>query len=216
MPFNVMDKSGKNKVAKETKVRWDRIAKHYSLVEFLSEWYLAPFRKILWAHASGNILEAGVGSGLNIAYYPQGARVTAVDLSGAMMQKAQERALGRNREVTFKEADLCDLPFTGGSFDTAAATFVFCSVPEPVACLRELARVTKRDGRILLLDHVRIENPWIGPLMDRLNAATSRFAGEHINHRMDSFAREAGLEIVESRRYGFMGVIQFTAVRPGA
>lgn len=210
-----MDKSGENKVAKETKARWDRTAKHYNLIEFFSEWYLAPFRKILWTFASGNILEAGAGTGLNISYYPQGARVTAVDLSGAMMQKAQERALRQKREVTFEEADLCALPFAEGSFDTAAATFVFCSVPAPVACLRELARVTKPDGRILLLDHVRIENPWIGPLMDRLNTATVRFAGEHINHRMDLFVREAGFEIIESRRYGFMGVIQFIAARPG-
>jgi hypothetical protein len=51
--------------------------------------------------------------------------------------------------------------------------------------------------------------------MDRLNAATIRFAGEHINHRMDSFAREAGLEIIENCRYGFMGVIQFISARPG-
>lgn len=210
-----MDKSGENKVAEETKMRWDRIAKHYGLVELFSEWYLAPFRKILWTYASGNILEAGAGTGLNIAYYPQGTRITAVDISMAMMQKAQERALGLKRKVTFEEADLCNLPFAEGTFDTAAATFVFCSVPAPVPCLRELARVTKPDGRILLLDHVRIEKPWIGPLMDRLNAATVRVAGEHINHRMDSFVHEAGLEIIESSRHGFMGVIQFIAAQPG-
>ena len=60
---------------------------------------------------SGRILEAGAGTGLNIAFYPPGARVTATDLSGAMMQKARERAREEKVDVTFEEADLCNLPF---------------------------------------------------------------------------------------------------------
>ena len=130
------------------------------------------------------------------------------------MQKARQRARGLKREVAFEEADLCSLPFADHAFDTAVATFVFCSVPEPVQCLREMGRVTKRGGRILLLDHVRIETPLIGPLMDRLNTATVRLAGEHINHRMDAFVRAAGLEIVENQRLGIMGIFQFIVARP--
>ena len=208
-----MTKNRENTLAAETKARWDRLAKHYGLVEFLSEWYLKPFRKALWARATGRILEAGAGTGLNIALYPPGARVTATDLSGAMLVRARERARERQIHVTFHEADLCNLPFADGTFDTAVATFVFCSLPDPVACLREMGRVTKPGGQILLLDHVRIEHPLIGPLMDRLNVATVRLAGEHINHRMDEFVRSAGFEIVESRRLGFMGIIQFIAAR---
>ena len=198
----------------ETKSRWDRLAKHYGLVEFVSEWYLKPFRKILWAYAAGRILEAGAGTGLNISFYPPGARVTATDLSGAMLRRARERAREQNVAVTFEEADLCSLPFADHAFDTAVATFVFCSMPDPVACLREMGRVTRPGGQILLLDHVRIENPLIGPLMDRLNSATVRLAGEHINHRMDESVREAGIEILENRRLGLMGIIQFIVARP--
>lgn len=208
-----MTKNRENTLAVDTKARWDRLAKHYGLVEFLSEWYLKPFRKALWARAEGRILEAGAGTGLNIAFYPAKARVTATDLSGAMLVRARERARERQIHVTFHEADLCNLPFADGTFDTAVATFVFCSLPDPVACLREMGRVTRPGGQILLLDHVRIERPLIGPLMDRLNVATVRLAGEHINHRMDEFVREAGFEIVESRRLGFMGIIQFIAAR---
>ena len=208
-----MTKNRANTLAVETKARWDRLAKHYGLVEFLSEWYLKPFRKALWARATGRILEAGAGTGLNIAVYPAKARVTATDLSGAMLRKAQERARHQKTEVTFEEADLCSLPFADDTFDTAVATFVFCSLPDPVACLREMGRVTRPGGQILLLDHVRIDRPLVGPLMDRLNVATVRLAGEHINHRMDEFVREAGFEIVESRRLGFMGIIQFIAAR---
>jgi phosphatidylethanolamine/phosphatidyl-N-methylethanolamine N-methyltransferase len=201
--------------ARETKARWDRLAKHYGLVELFSEWYLKPFRKILWACAEGRVLEAGAGTGLNIAFYPPGARVTATDLSWAMLQRARKRARERKADVAFEEADLCELPFADQAFDTAVATFVFCSVPDPVTCLREMARVVKPAGRILLLDHVRIDRPLIGPLMDRLNHATVRLAGEHINHRMDEFAQEAGFEILENRRLGMMGIIQFIVARPG-
>jgi len=202
--------------AMEAKARWDRLAKHYGLVEFFSEWYLRPFRKMLWSHAAGRVLEAGAGTGLNIAFYPPGARVTATDLSGTMMQRARERAREQKVDVTFEEADLCSLPFADRTFDSAVATFVFCSVPDPVTCLREMGRVTKPGGRILLLDHVRIDGSLIGPLMDRLNSATVRLAGEHINHRMDEFVREAGFEILENRRLGLMGIIQFIVARPGA
>jgi phosphatidylethanolamine/phosphatidyl-N-methylethanolamine N-methyltransferase len=199
----------------ETKARWDRLARHYGVVEFLSEWYLKPFRKLLWAYAAGRVFEAGVGTGLNIAFYPTGARVTATDLSGAMMKRARERAHERKVDVSFEEADLCSLPFADRTFDSAVATFVFCSVPDPVTCLREMGRVVKPGGKILLLDHVRIDGPLIGPLMDRLNHATVRLAGEHINHRMDEFAQEAGFEILENRRLGMMGIIQFIVARPG-
>ena len=209
-----MTENRENTLAGETKARWDRLAKHYGLVEFLSEWYLEPFREILWTYATGRILEAGAGTGLNIAFYPAEARVTATDLSGTMLRRARERAREQHVDVTFEEADLCSLPFADGSFDTAVATFVFCSMPDPVACLREMGRVTKAGGRILLLDHVRIDRPVVGPLMDLFNLATVRFAGEHINHRMDEFVREAGYEIVESRRLGFMGIIQFIVARP--
>lgn len=204
-----MNEDRKSDLTAETKARWDRLAKHYGLVEFLSEWYLEKFRTILWTRAAGRILEAGAGTGLNLAFYPADARVTAIDLSGAMLRMAQERAGKQKRDVTFEVADLRTLPFADDTFDTAVATFVFCSVPDPVSCLREMGRVTKPGGQILLLDHVRIDGPLIGPLMDRLNTATVRLAGEHINHRMHAFVRAAGLEIVESQRLGLMGIIQF-------
>jgi len=199
---------------RRTKARWDRLARHYGLVEYLSERHLRPWRAVLWRHASGRILEVGAGTGLNLGFYPTGAEITACDLSGVMLRKARERARGMPLRITFHEADLCSLPFAGGLFDTTAETFVLCSLEDPVPCLREMGRVTRAGGRVLLLDHVRVDRPVIGSLMDLLNVGTVRFAGEHITHRTEELARAAGLEVLDSLRYGPMGVFQLIAARP--
>ena len=199
----------------ETRARWNRLARHYKIVERLSEGYLKVWRGVLWQRAAGRILEMGAGTGLNLPHYPAGAEITACDLSGGMLGKAVERAREANARIRFCEADICHLPFPDGAFDTAAATFVFCSLADPVPCLREMGRVTALDGRVLLLDHVRIDHPLVGPLMDGVNRVTVALAGEHITHRMEDFVRRAGLEVVESRRLGFMGIIRFIAARPG-
>ncbi len=211
-----MDNRPKDNPAGETRARWNRLSRHYGIVERLSERYLKVWRGVLWQRATGRILEMGVGTGLNLPYYPAGAEITACDLSGGMLGKAVERAREGNVRIRFCEADICHLPFPDGAFDTAAATFVFCSLADPVPCLREMGRVTKPEGRILLLDHVRVDHPLVGPLMDGVNRVTAPLAGEHITHRMDALVRVAGLEIVESRRLGFMGIIHFIAARPGA
>ena len=99
------------------------------------------------------VLEVGVGMGKNLPYYPKGMKVSAIDLSLLMLERAQKRASIINLNVEFIEMDVQNLKFPGHFFDTVFATFVFCSVPEPVLGLRELLRVCKQDGRLLLIEH---------------------------------------------------------------
>ena len=75
---------------------------------------------------------------------------------------------------------------------SAIATFVFCSVPDPVLGLREMARVIKAGGRIVLLEHVRSEERLLGCLMDLLDPLVVRLMGSHINRRTVENARRAG------------------------
>ena len=104
-----------------------------------------------------------------MAYYPAGACVTAVDLRSRMLQRATARARKRNAHVNFAQMTAEPLAFPDGTFDWAVATFVFCSVPDPVAGLRERGGVCKPGGTVLPLEHVRIAHPIIGPLMDMAN-----------------------------------------------
>lgn len=105
----------------------------------------------------------GIGTGANIDLYPQGvSELAGVDISERMLERAESRASKARMPVWLQQADVERLPFAGHSFDTVTATCVFCSVADPIAGLRELCRVLKPDGRLLLLEHVRPERPLSG------------------------------------------------------
>ncbi len=197
----------------KTKARYNRIAPIYDLVETLSEGRFRPWREKLLSSVQGQILEIGVGTGKNLPYYPRGANVTGIDLSDQMLARAQKRAGRLGLPVALAEGDAQALEFPDNSFDTAAATFVFCSVPEPVRGLRELNRVVKPGGPILLLDHGRIDRPVIGWMMDLLNPIIVRVWGANINRRTVDNVREAGLE-KDIQDLGLMKMVKLIVANP--
>jgi ubiquinone/menaquinone biosynthesis C-methylase UbiE len=181
-----------------TQERYDRIAPLYDAMEWLIErTSFKEWREDLWSRLpEGRILEVGVGTGKNMPYYPNGAEVTAIDLSEGMLKQARQKALELDIEVDLRQMDTQSLEFPDATFDAAVATFVFCSVPTAVQGLRELKRVVKPDGDIWLLEHVRINQPVIGPLMDLANPVVVRIMGANINRQTVDNVRKAGLEIV--------------------
>ena len=202
------------KATAATKARYNRIARIYDLVETMSENRFKPWREKLWSHAQGNILEVGVGTGKNLPYHPHGAQVTGIDLSDQMLARAQERARQLGAVIDLREGDAQSLDFPDNSFDTAVATFVFCSVPDPIRGLRELNRVVKPDGRILLLDHVRIDRPIIGWVMDLLDPLIVRLWGAHINRRTVENVKRGGLEIERIEHLGPMQMVKLIVAKP--
>lgn len=180
-----------------TRARYNRLASIYDRMERLPERSFAPRRQKLWELVpAGRVLEVGVGTGKNLHYHPAGACVIGIDLSERMLVEAQRRASRLGRSIELCEMDAQQLAFPEGSFDAAAATFVFCSVPDPVRGLRELGRVVRPGGRIVLLEHVRVDHPGIvGKIMDVLDPLWVRIMGAHINRRTLENVRRAGLEI---------------------
>lgn len=181
----------------KTQGRYNRIAPIYDLMEALIERLgYGPWRERLWSQVEGErILEVGVGTGKNMPYYPRGTRVTAVDLSEGMLAQARRRVQELAPEADLSLMDAQRLAFADAIFDLALATFVFCSVPNPVQGLRELGRVVRPGGRVILLEHVRVNRPVIGTLMDLLDPLVVRLMGPHINRRTVENVRKADLEI---------------------
>ena len=183
--------------------RYERLARVYDLYTQPMEWMGgAQRRRRLLARASGRVLEVGIGTGASLAHYPHGIDLVGLDVAAGMLTRARRRAGRTGVTAQWVQGDAHRLPFDDGAFDTTAAACVFCSVPDPRRGLAELARVTRPDGRVLLLEHVRPRNRALGRLFDGLSPLTRRLFGPEINRRTEATARAAGLALLEVRREG--------------
>ena len=182
-----------------TQARYDRLAPFYDAMEsFMERAVFGELRRELWSRVNaGRLLEVGVGTGKNIPHYPRLAQVTAIDLSGRMLDRARPRAEALGVKLDLRQMDVQELKFAGDAFDAAVATFVFCSVPAPLQGLHELGRVVKPGGDIWLMEHVRVNRPGVGLLMDMLNPLVVRVMGANINRQTVQNVRLAGLEVVD-------------------
>lgn len=154
---------------------YQRIAPFYDLIDLPFE--LGRYRSIrplLFRGLNGRLLDAGVGTGRNIAFYPPGSEVVGVDLSPAMLKRAARRRTRSAASVRLMEMNLTELTFADGYFDAAVASFVFCTMPPEarLAALNELSRVVKPSGRVRLLEYApaqsvfrrklaRLWQPWV-------------------------------------------------------
>jgi phosphatidylethanolamine/phosphatidyl-N-methylethanolamine N-methyltransferase len=111
------------------------------------------------------ILEVGVGTGINAGLYPTDCAVTGIDLSSSMLEKARERVARKGiANMRLLEMDAADIRCADGTFDIVYAPYLISVVPDPVAVAREMRRVCRPGGRIIFLNHFRSRNPllaWI-------------------------------------------------------
>lgn len=165
------------------KKRYDRIAPYFEAMEAIMEGlFFKNWRKRLWAKVEGHhILEVGVGTGKNFDYYPKGARITAIDFSEQMLKQAAQKRDRKNTDVDLELMDIQSLCFADNSFDTVIGSFVFCSVPSAIKGLKEVYRVCKPGGQVLLLEHVLSSNPVLAAVMNLLSPVVVALVGANIN-----------------------------------
>ena len=201
-----------------TRARYQRISSKYDRMEGMMERRIRPWREKLWQFANGpRLLEVGVGTGKNMEFWPKDCKVTAIDLTPGMLELAQQRALALNRQGDdLFLADIQHLELPSGIFDTVVATCVFCSVPDPVKGLKEIGRLVRPNGHILLLEHIRIDKPVIGRIMDLLSPIVVRINGASINRRTIENVRAAGLKIDHVIDLDKMGMFKIILARPEA
>jgi phosphatidylethanolamine/phosphatidyl-N-methylethanolamine N-methyltransferase len=180
------------------RARYDRIAPIYDWMPM--QWMVGqrsqPWREKMWGMVGNSkVLEIGVGTGINIELWPPGAEITAIDLSPRMLHQARKRADQLGRQADLRLGDVQCLNFPDASFDVVIATFLFCSVPDPVLGLREVGRVVRPGGMILLLEHMLSPNPGVAAFMSAMNPVAVRTMGANINRRTLDNIRAADLHI---------------------
>ncbi|MGG5253450.1 class I SAM-dependent methyltransferase [Neobacillus sp. SM06] len=182
-------------INEKIKKRYNRVSGIYDMMDKMMK---EDWRKDLLKQVIGRVLEAGVGTGANLSYYPAGIdSLTGVDFSSGMLKIAREKMAAKQLPypVELIEGDIQDLPFSDNTFDSIVSTCVFCSVPDPVKGLKELRRVCKPDGRIYMLEHMRSDNKVAGIVMDALNPLTVRMWGANINRETVKNIEKSGLQI---------------------
>jgi ubiquinone/menaquinone biosynthesis C-methylase UbiE len=180
------------------KKRYDRIAPYFDAMEAVMEGlFFKNWRKKLWSKVDGHhILEVGVGTGKNFEFYPIEARLTAIDFSEKMLKQALHN---KNRKSVAVDLDLMDvqsLAYADNSFDTVIGSFVFCSVPLPIKGLKELYRVCRPGGQVLLLEHVISSNSFFAKLMNGINPIVLGLVGANINRNTVKNVKACGFASV--------------------
>ncbi|MBM7855885.1 ubiquinone/menaquinone biosynthesis C-methylase UbiE [Desulfohalotomaculum tongense] len=200
-----------NNITETIKRRYNRTAFFYDWMDFMIS--DSTRRKVL-GMAKGKVLEVGVGTGKNLPLYPPECEVTGIDFSSEMLKRAMERVKKNNLKITLLEMDAQHMDFPDNTFDTVVATCVFCSVPDPIKGLKEVKRVCKPTGQIILLEHVRSENPVLGKIMDILNPITLAVIGSNINRETVQNVSRAGLAIQEVKNLGSTKILKLIIASP--
>jgi ubiquinone/menaquinone biosynthesis C-methylase UbiE len=152
--------------------------------------------------ARGEVLEVGIGSGLNLPFYsPEVRRVYGVDPSVELLRMAHKRAAAASAKVEFlRQSAEESLPLAAGSIDTVVMTWTLCSIPNAPQALQQMKRVLTASGRLIFVEHGRAPDADVVVWQDRLTPLWKRIGGGcHLNRRIDELITAAGFEIVELR-----------------
>ncbi len=157
------------------------------------------YRQAVVNGARGRVLEIGAGAWLNLTRYSRDIKsLTGIEPNARRIKQARQRAEQLGWDVDLRQGNVESLPFPDESFDTVVATFVWCSVDDVPAGLREIRRVLKPGGELRFLEHVRSQSRRAARVQDMITPLRRRFAGNcHPNRDTEQAIRAADFEIVE-------------------
>jgi ubiquinone/menaquinone biosynthesis C-methylase UbiE len=213
-----MGRSGLNTAQETERVRaiQDKEAPRYDRrISFFEKILFAGGREWVCSRADGDVLELAAGTGRNLPHYPDGVRLTAIELSPEMMAIARQRAAEVGREVDQRLGDAQALEFQSDSFDTVVITLGLCTIPDPRQAISEAHRVLRPGARLLLLEHVRSPHLLVRTVQRLLDPLAVRFAADHLMREPLEYLGAEGFEVerVERSKWGI--VERVMARKPG-
>lgn len=154
-------------------------------------------RRRLLAHVSGNVLEVGAGTGLNLPFYPRDLdRLVVAEPNRHMLKRLRRRLSSLQLAANAIEAPAEALPFDDSSFDAVVSTLVLCTVEDPTRGLEEIRRVLRPGGSLLFIEHVRADDARLARWQDRLHRAWRAFAdGCNCNRPTLNHLHDAGFAV---------------------
>ena len=180
---------------------YQRIARFYDLIDLPFEYSrYRQLRPLLFEDLGGRILDAGVGTGRNMSFYPPGSEVIGIDISPAMLLRARRRRGQSRADVQLRQMDVTNLDFPDATFDAIVASFLFCTLPEELQApaLHALSRVLKPGGTLRLLDYRRPRHR-LHLMLTRLWEPWARWAfGASFDRRPERYLAQAGLKMIRT------------------
>lgn len=162
---------------------------------------LQKYRREVVAAATGRVLEVGVGSGLNFSLYDKRVEIVfGIDPSPRLLTIARRRAVAAGVRAEFLQGSAITIPLAESTIDTVVMTWTLCSIPDPLAALREMQRVLKPHGQLLFVEHGLSPESGIERWQQRLTPIWCHVAGGcHLDRKMDDLIRSAGFDILKLR-----------------
>lgn len=177
-----------------TQQKWDKASRTYDLFGFADDRRLGSYKRALLARIRGDTLLVAAGTGNDFKFLPPGHRLVAIDISPKMLERAALKAAAYSGTIELREMDACALDFPDEVFDTIVTVCTFCSVPRPVVGLREVHRVLRAGGQLLMFEHVRSGVGPLGLLQDLMTPLSRRF-GPDLNRDTVGNVQKAGFRL---------------------
>jgi len=195
---------------------WDDHSGTYDKqMAFLDRKLFGDSRQWVCREAVGEVLEVGIGTGLNLGSYPEGVSLTGVDLSPGMLDHARRRAAASGRDVTLRVGDAHRLEFADASFDTVVCTFALGAIPDERRAVAEMWRVLRPGGQLRLADHVVSTAAPVRLLQRALELVTIPTGGEHFRRRPLLHVCELGFVVEQQERFT-LGLVERVVARKPA
>lgn len=176
----------------------DRVLPHLVQLAMRNQ-HLMPYRERALSAAQGRVLEIGIGSGLNLPFYPPHTReILGLEPAPRLLAMAWRAAARSPLAVTFIEGSAERIPIDDHSIDTVVTTWTLCSIPEADCALREMRRVLRPGGQLLFVEHGLAPEHNIRKWQDRLTPLWKRIGGGcHLNRPIQTLIEVAGFQIAQ-------------------